>query len=281
MSKIIFSNIQPNPKESKIWLNSKGQLTTYNRNKQRWGTLTQSNDRPGELPDEPIVPDEPVIPIDPWEGIANGVYAVNADGNPVNAEDANETCIAVALVNGNHKFMIAKNDASNENGNTAYWGKELKGKSVPGCSTKNGATEFMDKYGTDPTAWTTGPLSDFNGKSSTVAINAAYDKHGISIDPDDMCNMVNMFNADLNYDNIGKNDWYIPSCGQFGVILLNKTEINSVLVLIGGAKLSVSSAYWVSTQYNYSDAFTMSVASNYIGRTGKSDKKAIRFIRDI
>ena len=68
----------------------------------------------GELPDEPIVPDEPVIPIDPWEGIANGVYAVNADGNPVNAEDANETCIAVALVNGNHKFMIAKNDASNE-----------------------------------------------------------------------------------------------------------------------------------------------------------------------
>ena len=119
MSKIIFSNIQPNPKESKIWLNVNGQLKTYNSYKQRWGILISNNDKP-EIPEEPIEPEVPPTPVNPWEGVANGVYAVSADGNPVNAEDANETCIAVALVNGNHKFMIAKNDASNENGNTAY-----------------------------------------------------------------------------------------------------------------------------------------------------------------
>ncbi len=266
-----YGNIQPNPLESKVWLSMNGRLKTYNKHTKQWGPSTN---------EQPDTPTEPEVPVNPWDNIANGVYAVSADGNPVNAEDANETCIAVALVNGNHKFMIAKNDASNENGSTAYWGKELKGKAVSGCSTKSG-TGFIENYGTDPTAWTTGPLSDFNGKSNTVAINAAYDKHGISIDPDDMCNMLNVFNTDLNYDNIGKNDWYIPSCGQFGIMQLNKTEIDSVLVLIGGAKLSTNSAYWVSTQYNYNDALTVSVYSGSIGRTGKSDKKKIRFIRDI
>lgn len=267
-----YGNIQPNPLESKVWLSMNGRLKTYNKHTKQWGPSAN---------EQPDVPTEPDVPVNPWDNIADGVYAVSADYKPVNVEDADKTCIAVALIQGPHKFMIAKNDAGNENGNTAYWGKELKGKSVSGCSTKSGNTGFIENYGTDPTAWATGPLSDFKGKSNTAAINNAYNEHGISIDPDDMCSMVNVFNTDSNYDNIGKNDWYIPSCGQFGIIVLDKTEINSVLALIGGTKLSTNNTYWVSTQFNYSDAFVVSVSSGYIGRTGKSDKKAIRFIRDI
>lgn len=36
MNKIFYGNIRPNPKESKIWLNGKGNLSTYNSTKQKW-----------------------------------------------------------------------------------------------------------------------------------------------------------------------------------------------------------------------------------------------------
>ena len=45
-NKIVYSNIQPNPKESKVWLHPHDGLKTYNQQKQEWGGTTggSSND---------------------------------------------------------------------------------------------------------------------------------------------------------------------------------------------------------------------------------------------
>ena len=61
-----------------------------------------------------------------WNDLENGVYAVAADGTPVMVEDADESCIAVALIVNDaptpQHIMIAKEDASiDEKKNTFYW----------------------------------------------------------------------------------------------------------------------------------------------------------------
>ena len=59
--KITFSNIQPNSKESKIWLDEKGQLRTYNQRQQKWihGTVSsEPDDKPEDTPEVPEQPKE-------------------------------------------------------------------------------------------------------------------------------------------------------------------------------------------------------------------------------
>lgn len=53
--KITFSNVQPNSKESKMWLDEKGQLRTYNQKQQKWthGTISsESDDKPDDKPEQ-------------------------------------------------------------------------------------------------------------------------------------------------------------------------------------------------------------------------------------
>lgn len=86
MNKIFYGDIQPNPKESKIWLNVNGQLKTYNQHKQSWRDLPQSNDE--ELP--PQEPKQITFEIEghwgglctalegmTWEEWCNSEYNVN------------------------------------------------------------------------------------------------------------------------------------------------------------------------------------------------------------
>lgn len=51
MSKIIFGGVQPNPKESKVWLHPHDGLKTYNRNKQKWGSITSGGSADYEFVD--------------------------------------------------------------------------------------------------------------------------------------------------------------------------------------------------------------------------------------
>lgn len=92
MNKIFYGDIQPNHKEHKIWINSKGIIKTYNRNKQQWGTLIQSTD-------EPAVPEEPEIIFEftinniiyqavdgmTWQQWVNSKY--NVDGFTINEDN--------------------------------------------------------------------------------------------------------------------------------------------------------------------------------------------------
>lgn len=41
-NKIVYSNIQPNPKESKVWLHPHDGLKTYNQKKQEWSQSTNN-----------------------------------------------------------------------------------------------------------------------------------------------------------------------------------------------------------------------------------------------
>lgn len=51
MSKVSFGGIQPNPKESKVWLHPHDGLKTYNQKKQVWTGGGSSNDAPTDEPE--------------------------------------------------------------------------------------------------------------------------------------------------------------------------------------------------------------------------------------
>ena len=49
MSKVSFGGIQPNPKESNVWLHPHDGLKTYNQKKQEWGGGSSNDDSKKEL----------------------------------------------------------------------------------------------------------------------------------------------------------------------------------------------------------------------------------------
>lgn len=51
MSKVKFGGVQPNPKESKMWLHPHNGLKTYNQKKQEWTGGGSSNDAPTDEPE--------------------------------------------------------------------------------------------------------------------------------------------------------------------------------------------------------------------------------------
>lgn len=258
MNKIFYGNIRPNPKESKIWLNVNGQLATYNRNKQRWGILIQSNDKPEDLPDEPIIPDEPVVPeepeVNPWEGIANGVYAMSVDGKPVDYDNADNNCIGAVFITDNQKIMFTK-----KYNNGGIWSNGLSGKDVAGVTNTVDASDAK---------------KDFNGKANTAAILAAYEEYGLEPSGDDMCYKLNSLIDSDTYK-----DWYIPSAGQLYEIYMNKATINAMLTKINGG--SVNGGALSSSEANGNLIWYVSMTSGSIGGAEKTSRGNLIFVRDV
>lgn len=213
--------------------------------------------------------------------ISDGVYAVNANGKLIDYNTADATALGVALVAGEHKFMIAKSDATNGTNTTLYWGKNLYRKDVAGITNTSGSGYIGEgkTYGTDFTTWSTGPVVDFNGAANTAAIIAGYTEHGVSMDARDMCSVLNTFNAsDSN------NDWYVPACGQLALMYLNMTEINAALAKIGGTALALE-GYWSSSEASSLSAWTVDFINGYVcdgnDYYGKDYDCRVRFVRDI
>ena len=216
-------------------------------------------------------------------GKANGVYAVSSTGSLIDYNSADATAIGVVLVAGEHKFMIAKADATDGTNFTLYWGKSNSDLSLTNYSKSDGtnSTGYLPKWdGTydgsihlsgDFTTWTAGALSDFNGKANTTVIAAA------SSDARDMCTVLNTFNASDSFK-----DWYVPAHGQLALMYLNKTKINNMLTKIGGTALA-SERYWSSSEYSSSDAWDVSFSSNgNVNHNSKDNFGArVRFVRDI
>jgi hypothetical protein len=169
---------------------------------------------------------------------------------------ADSSALGVALVVGEHKFMIAKSDATNDGSNRyLYWTKStsdlllltnntnVDGTNSEGYLPKPDGTfagSTKAHLSGDFTTWTTGALSDFNGKDNTTVIAAS------SSDVKDICTVLNTFNTTTDSNNIGKNDWYVPACGQLALMWLNKKEINEALAKIGGNALA--DEYWSSSE---------------------------------
>lgn len=222
------------------------------------------------------------------------VYAVNADGELISADFADETCIAAALIVGEHKFWIEKNESNNPaygGQTTLYWDKsyadlpELTNYSVTGGGGNSNLGYLLQANWTyknspylsaDYTTWTTGALSDFNGKTNTGYIVAS------SSDARDMGTVLKNFNESTDGQNQGKSDWYIPACGQLALIYMNMDDLNTVLNAIGGMPL-FASYYWSSSEYGSSNAWLVSFnIGDVVGTNGaKSGETHVRFVRDI
>lgn len=183
--------------------------------------------------------------------VEDGVYAVTADGDLIDYNTADSSCIGVALVANEHKFMIAKKNAKNNvSSDTLYWEKSFIDLSLTNYKYVDGTntTGYLPKpdgtfvgsthLSNDFTTWTAGALSDFNGKANTAVIAEA------SSHAQDMCTVLNTFNASDNFK-----DWYVPACGQLALMYLNKTEINTALTKIGGNVLT-NAWYWSSSEYD-------------------------------
>ena len=213
------------------------------------------------------------------------VYAVAADGSLIDYNSADATALGVALVAGEHKFMIAKADATDGTNTTLYWGKNLYGNDVAGVVTNHkvdGTNDYGYLAGTstpqlnkDFTAWTAGALSDFNGKANTAAIIAGYTEHGVSMYAIDMCTVLNTFNASDSFK-----DWHIPALGQLALMYLNMTEINAAIAKIGGTALAAE-GYWSSSEVSSGCAWGVAFYDGYVIDISKSYDLRVRFVRDI
>ena len=213
----------------------------------------------------------------------DGIYAVSATGELIDYNTADKTAIGVALVAGKHKFMIAKNDATDGTNNSFYWGKNLSGKDVTGITNIEADTDYVGEgktYGTDFTTWSSGPVIDFNGNANTAALIAAYAEHGVSMDTRDMCSVLNTFNQAEQA--AGRSaDWYVPACGQLALIYLNKAKINTALSWIGG-KTFVSDDYWSNSEYDSDKGWRIDLSSGKISYYyAKSESLRVRFVRDL
>jgi len=226
----------------------------------------------------------------------NGVYAVNADGKGMLIDDADETCIGVALIVNDaptpQKLMIEKNEANNTawGGNTDfYWDQSYSDLSLEnftdvGGGATGGTGYLMKPDGTfggtsqisyDHNNWTSGAISDFNGKNNTTVIVAASD------DTRDMGSVLKTFNAD-EQQNQGYNDWYIPACGQLALMYLNMTAINNALTKIGGQTIPYYT-YWSSSEYSSNSGWSVGFNTGRVEQRygNKSSNYRVRFVRDI
>ena len=214
--------------------------------------------------------------------ISDGVYAVTANEELIDYNEADESCIGVALVAGEHKFMIAKSDATNDGSNyNLYYDYDKGDLSLTNYSNADGTNSYgylggssTPQLSQDFTTWTEGALSDFNGKSNTQVIAAS------SSNAKDMCKVLETFNA--GSDNQGHTDWYVPACGQLALMYLAKTDINAALAKIGGTAFNESySFYWSSSEYDANYAWYVNFGGGYVDAYDKSSNYRVRFIRDI
>ncbi len=212
----------------------------------------------------------------------DGIYAISSTGLFIDYNLADTTATGVVLIAGEHKFMIAKSDATDGTNTTFYWTKSFSDLSLNNYTKVNGtnnsghlpkpdgtfsgSTHLSDDF----TTWTAGALSDFNGKANTAIIAEA------SSNVRDMCTILNTFNASDNFK-----DWYVPACGQLALIYLNMTKINTALENIGGTPLAAD-FYWSSSEYSIRYAWYIVFNNGYVDDfNGKDKTYRVRFIRDI
>lgn len=248
-----------------------------------------------------------------WDNASNGVYAVAADGSPVTYASADETCIAVALVVGEHKFWIEKNDtkntetykaAYNEFGATntdytyLYWGgygtdqADIPTYNQVGGNSSSWTWGYLPKadgsysstsnnLSSDITTWTSGALSDFNGKANsdvikTITTNGTSSSKSYA----PMGILLNKFNDANNEENGGYTDWYIPACGQLSLMYLNMTAINNALTKIGGQTIE-SYYYWSSSECSSNYGWYVGFTNGYVYNRSKGGNIRVRFVRDV
>lgn len=244
--------------------------------------------------------------IDPWKDVtANGIYYVAADGSK--ADSPSSSCIGIVLVTGKHRFMIEKNEDKNaiyktvaqqlgsSNTYTFSWGGY--GTDQPDIPTYTGTGGGFSDSGNylphedgsyssssyqmngDYTTWTTGAVSDFNGKANSEVIKGITTNGSSSSTNTPMGILMNTFNSTANA-NYGYTDWYIPSCGQLALMFRKMQSINNALNAISGQPLA-SVNYWSSSEYSSNFGWRVYFFSGLVSNSNKNNYYRVRFVRDI
>ena len=257
---------------------------------------------------------KPVVGTIDLKTAANGVYAVAQNGLGVTVDDADESCIAVALIvndapvpqrlwiekNGEAnttsiKAAYAADGASNTDYTLFYYGMYgtdiasiMNYTQVGGGETSTTGTlpkpdgSYISNYNKvsgDYKNWTGSyALNDWNGKANTAALIGASDTDSYTTYAN-MGTYASKFNATPS-ENQGYSDWYIPACGQISLMYLNWTEINKALEAIEGTNLG-SQYYWSSSEYNDGSGWIFRFSKSVVGITSKWGTCQVRFVRDI
>lgn len=221
------------------------------------------------------------------DGIDDGVYAVTSDGKLVGVDEANSTCVAVALVQGSHTFMIEKSEDYSATTDIYLWDNALTDTAIPNFTKVGGGSTgsygYLKVDGTglnrDYTTWSEGTaLGDFNGKSNSDVLKTLTGSNR------NIGYCLNDFNNGVHGNNQGFTDWYIPSCGQMGLIIIYADDINAMMQQIGGVSF-VKTSYWTSSEYASRDAWYVNFWDNSVGMYGSNKDDytefRVRFIRDI
>ncbi len=234
--------------------------------------------------------------------VGDGVYAVNKNLRLIPVSEADNTCIAVALVYDRHRIMIEKNEDSNQsykyvsagyNRNYLfYWGGY--GRDQPGITNYNKLydsdtsgylkSELGSYLGTpnlpeNITDWTNGALSDWDGKTNSEVLKEVTEGgegYGGYVT---IGRVLNAFLA--SSDAKGYNDWYIPSCPQLSLIWMNLNSVNNALSAIGGKQFDISNAYWSSSERSTNYGWRLNFSSGLVGGVAKISSYRVRFIRYI
>ena len=249
----------------------------------------------------------------PWNNLPNGIYAVAADGTPIEVANATSECIAVALIVNDapvpQRLMIEKNSetnttsikaayeadgATNTDYTRVYWGMyKADIESITNYTETGGGgtsdlgylpradgsyADSSNKLSSDYTTWTSGALSDFNGKVNTAAIIDTEDTDSYT-DYANMGTYCIKFNETTS-ENQGYSDWYIPACGQLALLYLNRTDINEALEAIGGTTLEAN-VYWSSSEYSSISGWDITFELGGVHSFYKYYNRWVRFVRDL
>ena len=222
------------------------------------------------------------LSLEKFDPTAIKVYAVNSDFSLVDYNSATTSAVGVAVEAGNHKFMIAKANATDGTNNILYWDKDYSDlylKNYNGVHGTNGGSGYFGGSSasvlpTDFTTWTAGALSDFDGHYNTrlIANSSSHSR--------DMCTVLNTLNAATDGSNAGKYNWYVPACGQLALMYLAKADIDAALDKIGGTALA-DKTYWSSTENSSSTAWYVDFKDGYVSGRYKDEYNRVRFIHDI
>ena len=237
-----------------------------------------------------------------YNNVGDGVYAVNKNLRLIPVSEADNTCIAVALVYDRHRIMIEKNEDSNQSYKDAsagynrshlfYWGG--RGMDQPGITNYNKLYESdtsgylkseLGSYLGTPnlpaniTAWTNGALSDWDGKTNSEVLKEVTEGGEGYNGYVTIGRVLNVFLA--SSDAKGYNDWYIPSCPQLSLIWMNLNSVNNALSAIGGQQFNTSNTYWSSSERSANYAWRLDFSSGLVVHREKIVSFRVRFIRDI
>ena len=227
----------------------------------------------------------------PWAiaKATDGVYAINAAGNPVAYAEANdESYEGVAFVLNGKAYQVAKTDATGyDEAETVYWWYDSKDVSALtyiktvdgnwGCTNGYLAGSSTPQLSKIPSEWRGGALADFNGQENTRLIIEA---QGNGTTDKTLGKAVMDFRGNSTV-NEGQTDWYAPACGELAFMYLKQTELNELLSKVSGTQFS-SSYYWSSSEYSSGNAWYVDFSNGRVSYDLKDDfRHFLRLVRAI